>query len=342
MARSATPPPPRRGHLLRSQAHPPGSSCCSRSPGRSKATRPNGPRPPGCPAQIFIDAAAGTWRTPAAHLCGGPVLLGMASVTANSRMSYAFSRDGACRVADLEEGQPTHGYPDELDLAVRDLLGDPGAAVVVEHHRVPGGHLDRGHRPVHRVRRAGLPALRDPTSGRPGTSAGTARSSAGPRSSGCSIICVLFVLPTASPITAVTFNYTIIAVGVVAIAVTLWWMLSAKNWFTGPRHNVDLGALERRRSVPRRSPGRARPVRSRATGPPEDGGTVDAGRDPGRAGARAGRRAGHADVAARYGAGTRSRSPSPGWPRRSGWVLSHRGAAAAGTGPGRAASRRAG
>jgi hypothetical protein len=50
---------------------------------------------------------------------------------------------------------------------------------------------------------------------------------------------VLFVLPTASPITVTTFNYTIVAVGVVLLAAWLWWILSARNWFTGPQHTVD-------------------------------------------------------------------------------------------------------
>jgi hypothetical protein len=36
-----------------------------------------------------------------------------------------------------------------------------------------------------------------------------------------------------------TFNYTIVAVGVVIVAVSNWWAVSAKNWFTGPGHNID-------------------------------------------------------------------------------------------------------
>jgi amino acid transporter len=61
------------------------------------------------------------------------------------------------------------------------------------------------------------------------------------------IICILFVLPTASPITATTFNYTIVAVGVVLVAAWVWWVTSAKNWFTGPRHNIEVAepAVER-------------------------------------------------------------------------------------------------
>jgi len=46
------------------------------------------------------------------------------------------------------------------------------------------------------------------------------------------------VLPTAGPIGWANFNYTIVAVVVVVGAAWLWWALSAKNWFTGPRHTV--------------------------------------------------------------------------------------------------------
>ncbi|HMC70032.1 MAG TPA: amino acid permease, partial [Mycobacteriales bacterium] len=53
------------------------------------------------------------------------------------------------------------------------------------------------------------------------------------------IITVLFVLPTTSPIKWSNFNYTIVAVGVVVLGAWLSWILSAKNWFTGPRHTID-------------------------------------------------------------------------------------------------------
>jgi hypothetical protein len=62
-------------------------------------------------------------------------------------------------------------------------------------------------------------------------------------------ICVLFVLPTASPITLKTFNYTIIAVGVVILGAWLWWALSAKKWFTGPKHIVHVAEGEPTRKV---------------------------------------------------------------------------------------------
>ncbi len=35
------------------------------------------------------------------------------------------------------------------------------------------------------------------------------------------------------------FNYTPVVTGGLAIAVGLWWLLSARKWFTGPRHTID-------------------------------------------------------------------------------------------------------
>lgn len=58
------------------------------------------------------------------------------------------------------------------------------------------------------------------------------------------IITILFVLPTASPITWHNFNYTIVAVGVVLLYATVFWFASARKWFTGPRAQGNEAALE--------------------------------------------------------------------------------------------------
>ena len=49
------------------------------------------------------------------------------------------------------------------------------------------------------------------------------------------IFAVLFMLPTVSPVTAVSFNYTPVAVSVVLGFAGLWWLVSARHWFTGPK-----------------------------------------------------------------------------------------------------------
>jgi len=57
----------------------------------------------------------------------------------------------------------------------------------------------------------------------------------------------LFMLPTASPITRTNFNYTVVAVLVVIGFATIYWLVSARNWFTGPRVQgtpEELAAIE--------------------------------------------------------------------------------------------------
>jgi len=65
-------------------------------------------------------------------------------------------------------------------------------------------------------------------------------------------ISVLFIMPTTD--TAVwwnsnfdykTANYAPIALGVVIIAVGIWWLVSAKNWFKGPIHTIEMDELGR-------------------------------------------------------------------------------------------------
>jgi len=61
-------------------------------------------------------------------------------------------------------------------------------------------------------------------------------------------ISVLFMLPAATPITASNFNYTpVVVLGVIAL-VTIWWLVSARKWFKGPiiqGSEAELAAIER-------------------------------------------------------------------------------------------------
>jgi hypothetical protein len=62
------------------------------------------------------------------------------------------------------------------------------------------------------------------------------------------VITVLFMLPTTSPVTAASFNYTPIAVLVVLGFAGTWWLVSARRWFTGPKVQgsvEELAAIER-------------------------------------------------------------------------------------------------
>jgi amino acid transporter len=69
-------------------------------------------------------------------------------------------------------------------------------------------------------------------------------------------ITVVFCLPTSNPVTSQTVNYSVVAVGIIGIGSISAWLLWARKWFTGPaaevaeaiRLGVDAaepGALER-------------------------------------------------------------------------------------------------
>src|SRR3954451_17510211 len=191
------------------------------------------------PAQIFIDAVG---------LTGGKLLLliaivaqlfcGMSSVTANSRMIYAFARDGALPASSVwhrinpRTRTPTNaiwlaaggafvlGLPYLFNttayLAVTSIavIGLYIAYVIPTFLRLRAGesfqrgpwHLGRWSRPIGTI--AVVWVL---------------------------FIAVLFMLPTTKPVTLSTFNYTPIAVLVVLGFAGIWWLVSARHWFTGPR-----------------------------------------------------------------------------------------------------------
>ena len=56
------------------------------------------------------------------------------------------------------------------------------------------------------------------------------------------------MLPQVVPVRTDTFNYAPVAVGVVILFAGGWWVLSAKNWFKGPKVQgtaEELAAIER-------------------------------------------------------------------------------------------------
>ncbi|MFD9705841.1 amino acid permease [Lentzea sp. NPDC059081] len=204
------------------------------------------------PAQIFIDALG---------LTGGKLLLliaigaqlfcGMSSVTANSRMIYAFSRDGALPASafwhkiNKRTRTPTNAiwlaaggalvlglpylwnptaYAAVTSIAVIGLYIAyvlPTLLRLLQGERFQRGpwHLGRFSRPIGVVAVAWVV-----------------------------FISVLFMLPQASPVTAKTFNYTPVAVLVVLGFAGVWWLVSARKWFKGPTVQgtpEELAAIER-------------------------------------------------------------------------------------------------
>jgi amino acid permease (GABA permease) len=173
---------------------------------------------------------------------------GMASVTANSRMIYAFSRDGAV---------PGHRFWHRINPRTRTPTNGIWFAVVFAFLlALPSEWSGVAYGAVTSISVIGLYiAYIIPTLLRrlAGDSFQVGRWHLGRWSpivgwvgvAWVVIICVLFMLPQFSPINWTTFNYAPIAVGVVLVFSGGYWLLSARKWFTGPRSQGDEAALER-------------------------------------------------------------------------------------------------
>jgi amino acid permease (GABA permease) len=204
------------------------------------------------PAQIFLDAVGPT---------GGKILLliaigaqlfcGMSSVTANSRMIYAFSRDDALPAAAFwHRINPRTRTPTNavwLAAGGAFVLGLPylwnaTAYAAVTSIAVIGLYIAYVLPTYLRLKR-GDAFARGPwhlgpwsvTIGRIAVA-------------WVCFISVLFMLPTAYPVTWTNFNYTPVAVLVVLGFAGGWWLVSARHWFVGPKVQgtpEELAAIER-------------------------------------------------------------------------------------------------
>jgi amino acid permease (GABA permease) len=191
------------------------------------------------PAQIFIDAVGATGgKLLLLVAIGAQLFCGMSSVTANSRMIYAFSRDGALPASALWHriNPRTRTPTNAIWLAAGGafVLGLPylfnaTAYAAVTSIAVIGLYIAYVAPTFLRLRR-GDAFERGPWHlGRWSRPIGTVAVV------WVLIITVLFMLPTTSPVTAETFNYTPIAVVAVLGFAGIWWLVSARKWFTGPK-----------------------------------------------------------------------------------------------------------
>jgi amino acid permease (GABA permease) len=208
------------------------------------------------PGQIWIDSIG---RTGAELLLlvaiGAQLFCGMSSVTANSRMIYAFSRDGALPGSSIwhKVNKRTRTPTNAIWLAAGGalILGLPYlwnstayfavisiatiglyvAYVIPTYLRLrQGENFKRG--PWHLGRWSyvvGWTAV-----------------------AWVVFIFFLFMLPAAGPINLTTFNYASIAVAVVIGYAGIYWLVSARKWFKGPKVQgtpEELAAIEHELTV---------------------------------------------------------------------------------------------
>jgi amino acid permease (GABA permease) len=204
------------------------------------------------PAQIFIDAVGATGgKLLLVIVVGAQLFCGMSSVTANSRMIYAFSRDGALpgsafwHRVNKRTRTPTNAI--WLAAAGAFLLGLPylwnyAAYAAVTSIAVIGLYIAYVM-PTYLRLRSGERFRRGPWHlGRWSQPIGIIAVT------WVAIITILFMLPQVWPVTWADFNYTVVAVAVVLGFAGIYWLVSARKWFSGPKIQgtpEELAAIER-------------------------------------------------------------------------------------------------
>jgi amino acid permease (GABA permease) len=197
------------------------------------------------PAQIFATAIGDTGAKLLLLVAiGAQLFCGMSSVTANSRMIYAFWHKVNKRTR-----TPTNAI--WLAAAGALILGLPylwnGAAYAAVTSIAVIGLYIAYVLPTFLRLRQGASFRRGPWHlGRWSYLVGTIAVI------WVIFITILFMLPTASPITWTNFNYTVFAVLAVIGFAGIYWLVSAKNWFTGPKVQgsaAELAEIERELSA---------------------------------------------------------------------------------------------
>ncbi len=204
------------------------------------------------PAQIWVTAIGDTGaKLLLLVVIGAQLFCGMSSVTANSRMIYAFSRDGALPGSNIwhQVNKRTRTPTNAIWLAAGGalILGLPylwnsASYAAVTSIAVIGLYIAYVIPTFLRLRQ-GESFKRGPWHlGRWSYLVGTIAVV------WVVFITILFMLPTASPISVGNFNYTVVAVIVVLGFAGIYWLVSAKNWFKGPKVQgtaEELAAIER-------------------------------------------------------------------------------------------------
>ncbi|XP_072950745.1 amino-acid permease BAT1 homolog isoform X3 [Typha angustifolia] len=167
---------------------------------------------------------------------------GMSSVTSNSRMAYAFSRDGAMPLSSLwhkvnKQEVPINAVWLSAFISFCMALTSLGSLVAFQAMvsiATIGLYIAYALPIFFRVTLARKSFVPGPYNlGRYGVLVGWVAVL------WVATITVLFSLPVAYPITKDTLNYTPVAVGGLFILVVSSWILSARHWFRGPITNID-------------------------------------------------------------------------------------------------------
>ncbi|XP_026453616.1 amino-acid permease BAT1 homolog isoform X2 [Papaver somniferum] len=167
---------------------------------------------------------------------------GMGTITNNSRMVYAFSRDGAMPYSSVWHKLNKNEVPINavwLSVAISFVMALTSLLSLVAFQSMVsiatvGINISYVIPIFYRITLGNKTFTRGPFNlGRYGMVVGWIAVM------WVAAMTVLFSLPVAYPITRDTFNYTPAAIGGLLILVVSWWVLDARHWFKGPITNID-------------------------------------------------------------------------------------------------------
>ncbi|RZC58099.1 hypothetical protein C5167_005402 [Papaver somniferum] len=199
-------------------------------------------------AQLFYDAFKSRYGSGVGGIiCFGVAgvavfFCGMGTITNNSRMVYAFSRDGAMPYSSVWHKLNKNEVPVNavwlsvcisFCMALTSLLSSVAFESMVSIATVRI-NISYAIPIFYRVTVAHKSFTRGPFNlGCYGTVVGWIAVL------WVATITILFSLPVEYPITRDTFNYTPAAIGGLIVLVVSWWILDARYWFKGPVTNID-------------------------------------------------------------------------------------------------------
>ena len=195
------------------------------------------------PAQVFLDSLGSP--TMAKFLlfivCAAQFFCGMASVTANSRMTFAFSRDDALPGSKIwAKVNPRTGTPTNsiwLCVSLSILLAVPALFNTTAYFAVTSIAVIGLY--IAYIVPVFLRRLRPDFVPGPFQLGKWSALIGWVAIAWVVVICILFVLPPVKDVNVDTFNYAPLAVAVVAIFATASWFLVGKKHFMMARHNLD-------------------------------------------------------------------------------------------------------
>ncbi|XP_073223311.1 amino-acid permease BAT1 homolog isoform X2 [Cicer arietinum] len=167
---------------------------------------------------------------------------GMGTITSNSRMAYAFSRDGAMPFSSLwhkvnKQDVPIYAVWLSVFMSFCMALTSLGSIVAFQAMvsiAVIGLYIAYALPIFFRVTLARKHFVAGPFNlGRYGIIIGLVAVI------WVVIISILFSLPVSYPITIETLNYTPVALGCFIILVVSYWLISGRHWFKGPITNLE-------------------------------------------------------------------------------------------------------